>query len=286
VPTNQQSVTPRLEFHRKQAKALHKAVSSKDSTSIDRVRAQLSRFNPQEPFLLSHAQWVVAREQGHTSWPQFKRHLESLPDTTTLDDSNESTPTPDRKDKPMTTTQTALKGAAISDEAVLAKTGKNWKEWFDIFDDAGGVNMTHKEIVAIAHEHGAGSWWQQMVTVEYERARGKRDMYMSCDGEYRVNASKTINIPIGQLFQAWHDPKIRERWLPGVSLTIRKANENKNLRITWVDGQSVDVNLLSKADVKSQCAVEHGKLAGQNEVEEKRAYWAAALQRLKGLLEK
>jgi hypothetical protein len=40
-------------------------------------------------------------------------------------------------------------GPRMSDEAVAAKTGKNWKQWFAIIDKAGGKKMTHQEIVKL-----------------------------------------------------------------------------------------------------------------------------------------
>ena len=35
----------------------------------------------------------------------------------------------------------------MSDEAVKAKTGKAWKEWFAILDKAGASKLSHPEIV-------------------------------------------------------------------------------------------------------------------------------------------
>jgi hypothetical protein len=34
----------------------------------------------------------------------------------------------------------------IGDEAVRAKTGKTWSQWFDILDKAGAKRISHKEI--------------------------------------------------------------------------------------------------------------------------------------------
>ncbi len=43
----------------------------------------------------------------------------------------------------------ALEGTAprMSDEAVKAKTGKTWKEWFAILDKAGARKLSHQDIV-------------------------------------------------------------------------------------------------------------------------------------------
>lgn len=66
--------------------------------------------------------------------------------------------------------------ADISDEAVLARTGKSWKQWFDLLDEAGATEMSPQEIAAwLSEYYGVGPWWQQMVAVVYQRARGMRE---------------------------------------------------------------------------------------------------------------
>ena len=58
----------------------------------------------------------------------------------------------------------------MSDEAVKAKTGKTWKQWFEILKRAGASKMSHQEIVGLlTAKHNVGPWWQQMITVSYER---------------------------------------------------------------------------------------------------------------------
>jgi hypothetical protein len=76
----------------------------------------------------------------------------------------------------MVTTTNDAKAPRMSDEAVKAKTGKNWKEWFAILDKAGADKMNHQEIVKyLKTKQGVGPWWQQMVTVTYEVRTGHRD---------------------------------------------------------------------------------------------------------------
>ena len=41
----------------------------------------------------------------------------------------------------------------MSDEAVKAKTGKKWDQWFPILDKAGAKEMSHQDIVKLSqHE--------------------------------------------------------------------------------------------------------------------------------------
>lgn len=285
--------SPSLEYYRKQAKALLHSCKSGDTASLNRVRAILPRLDPAE-IALNDAHWIIAREHGFQSWTKFKEHIESaavgssdLNPASANGLGSESRAALDGiqpKEKRARPT-TAMKGNSIGSDAVKAKTGKGWDEWFAILDEAGCAKMSHKEIVAVVSEHGVGPWWRQMVTVEYERAKGNRVMFQGCDGDFRSNASKTLNVPVQAVFDAWNDGDKRVKWLGRESLTIRKATPPKSLRITWGDGTNLDVNLFPKGDSKSTCGVESAKLAGPEAVEYRKIFWAAALERLKAYLE-
>ncbi|MFN0123497.1 MAG: hypothetical protein ACKV2V_23590 [Blastocatellia bacterium] len=174
--------------------------------------------------------------------------------------------------------------APISDAAVQKATGKTWPEWYALLDKAGCARMTHKEIVAVVGEHFPGPWWGQMVTVEYERARGLRDKYQKTTG-YAASGSRVIAAPIDRLYKAVSDTRTRKRWLPD-ALTIRKATENKSLRITWTDGSDVTVNFYGKGEAKAQITIDHQKLPDARASAAMKSLWAAALDRLKTMLEK
>ena len=179
-----------------------------------------------------------------------------------------------------------MKQSQSDSAAVLARTGKDWSQWFALLDRANARAMSHKEIVAYLHdEHGVGPWWQQMITVAYEQTRGGRQKHEMPSG-FQVSASRTIAVPVSKLYRAWKDEKARARWLPDPSLTVRKATPNKSLRLTWVDGKTkLDVNLYAKGDAKSQVAVEHSRLASAKAADRMKAYWAKALPALKESLE-
>lgn len=177
--------------------------------------------------------------------------------------------------------------AGISSEAVRAKTGKTWKGWFALLDKAGAGGLPHKDIAKhLKDKCDCPGWWSQMITVGYEQARGLRVKHQKCDGDISASASKTLAVPVSALFAAWIEPKLRSKWLSGAKgLIIRKATENKSLRITWPDGTNVDVNLFAKGPAKSQVAVEHGKLAGLDDVPRIKEHWAEALAKLQKMLE-
>jgi hypothetical protein len=174
--------------------------------------------------------------------------------------------------------------AGIRSEAVRAKTGKDWAEWFAILDKAGAAKWPHKEIAKHMHELGCGDWWSQMVTVGYEQARGLRVKHQTAEG-FSASGSKTVGVPVAQLFAAWLEPKMRAKWLPD-RIVICRATKNKSMRIIGSDGvSSVVVQFYVKGPAKSQVTIEQRKLGGVNEVQQVKKYWAAALAKLQTLLE-
>lgn len=181
--------------------------------------------------------------------------------------------------------ETALKIAGIGDEAVHAKTGKHWEQWFKLLDKAGARKWGHTAIAAHLDEKlGCPGWWNQMVAVAYEQSRGLRAKHQRPSG-YSVSRSKTIVVPIDRLYRAWQNSTARKRWLRD-PLTVRKAAANKSLRITWGDGAtSVEVNFYPQGAGKSQVTVQHSKLADAGQAERMKTFWSQTLERLKAELE-
>ena len=175
----------------------------------------------------------------------------------------------------------------MSDDAVQAKTGKSWKEWFAILDKDGAKKMSHQEIVKYLHtKQGVGPWWQQMVTVTYEEARGLRERHQKPAG-FQISVSRTINVPVGKLYNAFANDKARNAWLTENGLAVRKATANKSMRVTWNDVKtSLEISFISKGDDKSQVVVQHSKLPNARASATMKTYWGKALDRLRASLEK
>lgn len=175
--------------------------------------------------------------------------------------------------------------AGISADAVKKATGKTWDEWCAVLDKAGCKKMTHKEIVAVLSEqHGLGPWWQQMVTVGYEQARGLRVKHETTAG-FSISRSKTLPVPIADAFAAWNDKRKRLKWLADPDFTIRKATENRSLRITWIDGATdIDVMFYVKGKDKCQVTVQHSRLKNEKQAAKMKAYWGVQMDKIAALL--
>src|SRR5688572_31170273 len=66
---------------------------------------------------------------------------------------------------------------ATSDAAIRERTGRGWEEWFDLLDDWGATERSHRDIARwVAAQLGVDplEWGAQAITMSYERARGGR----------------------------------------------------------------------------------------------------------------
>jgi hypothetical protein len=174
----------------------------------------------------------------------------------------------------------------VSDEKMRGATGKSHEEWFAILDTWGGTDHNHTEIARyVIEELGVDGWWGQSITVSYERARGMRAVGQMKDG-WRINASKTVNVPVAALFDAIVEERIRKEWLPDADMSLRTATKPKSARYSWEDGSTrLNVSFESKAPKKATVFVSHERLPDADTGDAMKVYWRAALVDLKAHLE-
>ena len=148
--------------------------------------------------------------------------------------------------------------------------------------------MSHKDIAILLNtQYGVSPWWSQHITVDYERARGMRAMYETPRG-FQRGVSRTMAAPISRVYEAFANAELRERWLPGAPLTVRKDTPLKSTRAVWDDGATaattVNVNYYGRGEDRSRITVQHSRLSDAAEVEARREYWKTAFERLDSLL--
>jgi uncharacterized protein YndB with AHSA1/START domain len=175
-----------------------------------------------------------------------------------------------------------------SDEAVRERTGRGWEEWFELLDEWGAAERSHREIalwVAEQHDGEPLRWWAQSVTVSYERARGLRALGERADG-FSAGASKTVAVPVDRLYDAFVDEPLRARWLSDDRLRERTATKPKTARFDWDGGQTrVHVTFTAKGEAKSTVTVDHRRLADAAEAERMKSFWRGQVAALKEQLE-
>jgi hypothetical protein len=175
--------------------------------------------------------------------------------------------------------------AGMADEKVKAATGCTWERWVWALDQVDAHKWPHREIAQYVHEKfKVPSWWTQTVTVGYERIKGLREIGQRRTGAWGASKSKTIAAGASTVFKAFKQPKLRTAWLPN-KVAIRAAVPNKSLRLTWEDGTSVEVYLVSKARSKTQVAIEHTKISSREASDRMKAFWSDRLDDLAARLE-
>jgi hypothetical protein len=174
-----------------------------------------------------------------------------------------------------------------SDESVLKNTRRTWDEWFRLLDEWGAKNKKHPEIARwLSEEHLVDGWWAQSVTVAYEQERGMRAPGQRADGTYSVSASKTVDVPVETLFEAFHDEGLRERWLGQFEFNIRTNRPNKSMTAEWEDTSTrLSLGFNPKGAGKSQVGLAHEKIADPQQADELKSFWRERLKGLKKLLE-
>jgi hypothetical protein len=184
-----------------------------------------------------------------------------------------STTTPNPKDY--------AKLAGMSDAAIKQKTGCNWVRWVTALDHHGAEHMSHGEIAKLVSEkYKVPSWWTQAVTVGYERIKGLRARGQRRDGTFEATKSRTFNVPVATLFDAWADASVRKRWLNEANVKVRTATAPKSMRLGWSDGTIIAVGFYPKGRAKSSVAVQHTKLPNRDTAERLKKYWSERLDAL------
>jgi hypothetical protein len=189
-------------------------------------------------------------------------------------------------DEPKAATRRVL---ATSDEAIRQRTGRGWEEWFDLLDEWGAADRSHREIARwVAEQQGIEplAWNAQAVAGSYELARGLRAVGEHEDG-FAITASKTVAVPVERLYEAFVDESLRARWLPDAELRQRTALKPKSVRFDWGDGETrVIVGFVAKGEAKSTAALQHVRLADAGEAERMKAYWRERVATMKEVLER
>ena len=190
-----------------------------------------------------------------------------------------------RKSKPAEPPVDYAAIAGKRDAIIVEKTGHDWATWIELLDREGAMTLTHGEVAAIVNtKYKVPGWWAQTVTVGYERIRGKRVVGQRMDGSYEASKSRTFNVPVKELFDAWADAKTRRRWLNDPAVKVRTATSPKSMRLGFPDGTIVAVGFMPKGDAKSAVAIQHTKLPDQATATRDKKTWSEYFDELASVL--
>jgi hypothetical protein len=177
----------------------------------------------------------------------------------------------------MTRTRNWVSNPQVSDEAVASATGRGWSEWIELLDAWGARERSHAAIARhLTDELAVDGWWAQSVTVGYERIRGKRKTNQRPDG-YSMNASKTVPVPVTELFDWFIDGRKRVAWLGEDVLRVRTANSPRSGRFDIVDGGGIlAAHFIDKGE-KSTVQLQLNAIESEEVLEEQKRLWRSRL---------
>jgi len=173
-----------------------------------------------------------------------------------------------------------------SDEKVTQATGQGWESWLSLLDTWGARRRKRGETVDfLMAEHRVPGWYAQAIATGYERTRGLRLKHQQSDG-FTIYVSRTVGVPLDDLFDAFVSGRSRGEWLIGGSMSLRNAQPGKVARFDWADGHTrVSVTFDSKGPMKATAFVAHERLPDPDAADAAKAAWRDRLANLKAFLE-
>ncbi|HKY97254.1 MAG TPA: hypothetical protein VJL35_05310 [Gemmatimonadaceae bacterium] len=175
--------------------------------------------------------------------------------------------------------------AGMSDAAIKEKTGCTWEKWVKSLDYYGADKMEHRDIAKLVHEkYKVGPWWTQTVAVGYERIKGLRARGQRRDGTYEASKSRTFNVPVKTLYDAWANAASRKKFLDGKDLKVTTATSPKSMRVRWADGTIIALGFYPKGESKSSVAIQHTKLPDRETANALKKFWSERLDALAEIL--
>jgi uncharacterized protein YndB with AHSA1/START domain len=195
----------------------------------------------------------------------------------------------------------------VTNEAAKKATGKSLDEWYKLIDAAGGTGLGRRKVnVLLYTDHKVDAWWSTTIAVEYERRHDLKKRDGLYEG-YFICSTKTIAAPLDRVYKAWTDKAQLAKWFGGGARadvqegggfetkdgdrgSYLRVRENKDLRFSYERSgftapTQVDVVFEDKGKGKCGVLVNHTRLQTRGEADGVRAGWAAALDRLKSLME-
>jgi uncharacterized protein YndB with AHSA1/START domain len=197
---------------------------------------------------------------------------------------------------------------AVSEEALIAKTGRGWAEWFAILDGWGAPEKGHKQTARyLAETWEVSAWWAQTITVRFERERGLRLFGQRSEGTFTVSVQRTLRATPDQAFDALTHPDVLSRWFTrsaqaDLRVGGRYANADgdqgefvifdrpQRLRFTWDNPEHcpktlVEVVLTEKPGGRVAVRLEHSRIKTQAGFQDMKEGWTWAMDSLKSYLE-
>jgi len=183
------------------------------------------------------------------------------------------------------------------------KTGRNLEEWTAFLDQQGFRETPHREIAAFLREHaGLSPWWSQQVTVEYEKATGRRITGQTEKTGFQLGVSRTLNTPARILWDwlvsesgvTWFAGALSEDFFTqegvltssgGIMSELKVFKKDSHLRLRWKFPEwrgfsTLQIRITPKGEDRTTLSIHQEKLSSQMVRTEMLAYWKQKIDNL------
>jgi hypothetical protein len=167
----------------------------------------------------------------------------------------------------------------VSNDKLLAVTGKSWTEWFEIINNLITQHTIQKPTAkTLSQEYGLEDYWAKTIIDEFDfdNAFPRKE---NKNTDFEISATLTIQAPLHVVEQGFTDSSLRRMWLPEVN-EFKKYNTGKNVRFDWIDDTLVSVNFYPKNASKCQVSLQHSKIKELDKRDHYRQEWKTRLDLL------
>jgi len=196
----------------------------------------------------------------------------------------------------------------IADDKLIVATGRTKDQWYELLDQAGAKDWPHKDIARWLWEnHPNKGWWCQMITVQYEYARGKRVVGETAAAGFEIGVTKTIKADPEQVWRFLTSPEGTKLWLGptnklefvlnepyragGTHGAIRTVKHGERIRLTYQpkgfkEPSTLQLTVTPRQSAHGTCIGFHQeKLANARVREQMRAHWQRVLDEIEQKLD-
>jgi hypothetical protein len=167
----------------------------------------------------------------------------------------------------------------ISDDKLLAATGRTRAAWHDLLDAENASAWTHTQIARwLVETHDVDGWWAQGITVAYEQAKGIRMPGQQPDGTFSASSSKSLPGSV---------PELHELAIDAYSTAVGQgpasvSREARHPTARWklADGTAVLLTVSPGSGGKSRVALTRLKLPDSDSLEHAKSALADALSEI------
>lgn len=180
---------------------------------------------------------------------------------------------------------TRKKSELVSSRAIHEATGKTWRQWQTVLRAMNAAALSHKEIAARLHsKHGVSGWWSQTLTVQFERAIGRRQVGQTSTGDFAAAATKTLIGSKDKALRDWQALVGRRRAFDRVDFarapSVSGTKKWRYWRVALADGSKVTIVISAKRAGKALLGVNHERLPNVRAVRRWKIFWRGFLEGL------